>query len=256
MLSIMLALALSQAGGLCSLEERDAGLCRVDASISEDSVDVSGERREGGSRSERERGGDTDRRASDRGDDDGGSGGDARADECTALCDRMNYSVETLPEVTLTDVASFAPSVAPLAPEPAGVGIVGMPVNVVATASTHSQTGVLFDLPVTVRFRPVSFTFHYGDGTHRDATTGGSTWSALGLPQFSPTATSHAYSARGTYTVDADVHHEADVDFGTGWIPVSGTLAIAAGSTSVEIVEVHTALVERTCLEDPAGVGC
>jgi hypothetical protein len=49
------------------------------------------------------------------------------------------------------------------------VGIVGMPMNFVATAGVHEQAGTLFDLPVTVRFTPTSYRFIYGDGTSRDS---------------------------------------------------------------------------------------
>jgi len=159
-------------------------------------------------------------------------------------------------EATLTDVASFAPRLAPPVPEPDGVGIAGLPVNVVASARTHTHTGELFDLPVTVRFRPVSFTFDYGDGTRRELPTGGATWQQLGLTQFDPTDTSHAYRERGEYVISTVVHFAADVDFGTGSIPVEGLLAVPAGATTVEVLEARTALVERTCHEDPDGIGC
>jgi hypothetical protein len=129
-------------------------------------------------------------------------------------------------------------------------------VNVVAAATTHTRTGELFDLPVTVRFRPVSFRFDYGDGTTTDTATGGSTWERLGVAPFTPTDTSHVFARRGTYTVQAAVHFAADVDFGNGWERVPGLLALPAGSVDIRILEAHTALVERTCLQDPHGVGC
>ncbi|WP_436036216.1 PKD domain-containing protein [Microbacterium sp. LjRoot45] len=159
-------------------------------------------------------------------------------------------------EPTLSDVASFAPTLTPLSPEPDGIGLAGLPLNVVAHAEAHTQTGELFDLPVTVRFRPVSFTFDYGDGTTRESATGGATWQQLGAAQFTATDTSHAYRQRGTYTITAVVHFAADVDFGNGWQRVPGLLGIPAGSTTVEILEARTALVERTCAENPSGIGC
>jgi len=179
------------------------------------------------------------------------------SEECTSPLGRCDtYEVVMRQEATLSDIASFAPTLTPLAPEPDGVGVVGLPVNIVATAATHTRSGELFDLPVTVRFRPVSFTFDYGDGQTREASDGGATWARLGLPQFTATDTSHAYSARGSYRVTAAVRYAADVDFGTGWIPVDGLLAVPAGATTVRILEARTALVERTCIEDPAGIGC
>jgi hypothetical protein len=228
------------------LDERDAGLCSLDASTGSGTVDVTGDM---GSDSR-----------SDRAHDGGGATEELDSDEGLKCDDALGrcgtYEVVLRPDVTLSDVASFAPRVAPLIPEPAGIGVAGMPVNIVASASAHTADGELFDLPVTVRFRPVSFHFDYGDGTTRDAASGGQTWSSLGVPQFTPTATSHVYRERGTYTARVTVSFAAEVDFGTGWTPVPGLLAVPAGATSLRILEARTALVERDCLEDPGGIGC
>ncbi|MFT4213489.1 MAG: hypothetical protein QM622_01755 [Microbacterium sp.] len=157
---------------------------------------------------------------------------------------------------TLDDVASFAPESLALAGEPGGFGIVGLPVNFVVNATTHSVTGELFDLPVTVRFTPESFEFVAGDGTSRQSATGGQTWAQLGLAQFSPTATSHAYEARGTYSAYTIVRYAAQVDFGNGWVDVPGRLEIPTAATSIRVLEARTALVEHTCTENPAGPAC
>jgi hypothetical protein len=191
---------------------------------------------------------------------DHGDGGRADADESLVCTDPLGrcgeYEVVMRDEPTLSDVASFAPRLAPLVPEPGGFGIAGLPVNVVAAATTHTQTGELFDLPVTVRFRPVSYRFDYGDGATTDSSTGGLTWDELGAAPFTPTATSHIYQRRGTYTLRAAVHFAADVDFGAGWERVPGLLALPAGTADIRILQAHTALVERTCLDDPSGTGC
>lgn len=188
--------------------------------------------------------------------DGGSSGGTASPPPaCTDNLCRGNYSVAVL-RPTLADVASFAPASAPLVDEPDGVGIVGMPVNFVVSAGAHEQAGVLFDLPVTVRFTPTSHVFIHGDGTVRETVTGGRTWAQLGRAQFSATDTSHAYSTRGTYTATATVRYAAQVDFGGGWTDVPGLLQIPAGATTLQIVEVRTALVDRTCGENPTGPGC
>lgn len=234
----------------CTTERRLAGLC-PDVTNSGQSVDVSAT--QGGGRDTTGGGGDR-----------GGSGRDtdaaapAPAPECVgALCYRLpiTYEVEVL-RPTLNDVASFAPAALALTDEPDGVGIVGMPVNFVVTATAHEQTGELFDLPVTVRFTPDSVVFSYGDGATRTAADGGRSLSALGLPQFSATPTSHAYAARGTYTASALVRYAAEVDFGSGWVPVPGLLAIPTANATIDVLEARTALVDRTCIEDPAGVGC
>lgn len=197
-------------------------------------------------------------RGSDSGDAPGsGTGGEASADEeCPDIGCRGGYSVVLYPDVTIDDLASFVPARPTLGGEPAGFGVVGMPTNLVATASTHSLTGPLLGWDVSVRFRPVGFVFDYGDGTTVRTTTGGTTWAALGLPQFSPTATSHVYRERGTYTVRLTLQYAADVDFGSGWRPVSGYVNAPAPPYPLEVLDVRTALVERTCNENPGGPGC
>ena len=68
--------------------------------------------------------------------------------------------------------------------------------------------------------------------------------------------TSHAYTARGSYTASAVVRYAAQVNFGNGWVAVPGVLEIPTTSGDVQIFEVRTALVDKTCLENPGGVGC
>lgn len=187
-----------------------------------------------------------------------GSGSTANAAEetCPIVGCRGNYTVVTFPDVTIDDLTSFVPARPSLGGEPAGFGVVGMPTNIIAAASTHVRTGPLLGWDVTVRFRPVGFLFDYGDGSNARTTTGGATWASLGLPQFSPTSTSHVYRDRGTYTVTLTVQYAADVDFGSGWRPVPGYVNAPAPPYGLEVLEVRTALVERTCAENPAGPGC
>lgn len=170
---------------------------------------------------------------------------------------RGNYDVVVIPDPTLADIASFVPARPVMSAEPKGIGIIGMPMNVVASASEQYLTGTLFDYDVTVRFIPTSFRFDYGDGTVRTSTTGGASWGRLGQAEFTPTATSHVYSSRGTYTVSVTVLYSASVDFGSGnWRDVPGFVEATLGGNSVRIVEVHTALVDKTCTENPNGPGC
>lgn len=187
-----------------------------------------------------------------------GGGGGGTAPECTDALGRCDilYEVELIRDVTLSDLASFAPDAPPLTGQPAGVAIVGMPANFVVDAHAHTVTGELFDLPVRVRFTPASYLFVHGDGSAREASTGGQTWEELGQAQFSATATSHAYGSRGTFTARAAVRYAAAVDFGNGWAPVPGVLELSTGGYTVDVLEVRTALVDRTCIEDPGGPGC
>ncbi|MFV0375570.1 hypothetical protein, partial [Microbacterium sp.] len=158
--------------------------------------------------------------------------------------------------ITMTDLARFAPDDTTTIAEPDGVGVVRLPVNFIAPATEHTTTGTLFDQPVTVRFTPIEYEFIHGDGTTATRTTPGRTWADLALPQLTATDTSHAYTERGTYTAHTLVHYTADIDLGTGWTPVPGTLTIPTPDTTIHIYELHTALVEHTCDEDPTGPGC
>lgn len=192
------------------------------------------------------------------GEDDADGDGDQTRPRTSADCPmrRCGYTVELIRQPAMSDLASFAPAPTAIAGEPAGYGVVGMPVNFVVPAEAHRATGTLFDLPVTVTFTPESVVVFPGDGTSRSARTGGSTWAALGQAQFSATPTSHAYAMRGVYTAHAVVHYSAVVDFGNGPIPVPGLLEVPTAGTSIEVLEVRTALVERTCRENPSGPGC
>lgn len=162
-----------------------------------------------------------------------------------------------IPAVTVNDVARFAPTTPAIGTEPDGVAIVGMPMNVVVAASTQTVAGQLFGLPVSVTFEPVEAVLDYGDGTRHTVPIGGGTWEQLGQPEFTPTATSHAYGARGTYTVSATVMSVAIADFGVwGTRPVDGLVASAPSTTSVQAVTADTGLVQFTCAENPSGPGC
>ena len=53
------------------------------------------------------------------------------------------------------------------------------------------------------------------------------------------------------------VQYAASVDFGSGtWRPVSGYVTSTSVGYGVRVVEARTALVDRTCVENPAGPGC
>lgn len=178
-------------------------------------------------------------------------------EDCGPLGCRPNYSVVMVPDVTLEDLASFRPATPSLTGQPAGFAVAGMPANLVAAASVQSIAGTLLDWDVTVRFTPVAFEFDHGDGTSAVHSTGGATWERLGQAQLTPTATSHIYRERGHYAVAVTVRYAAAVDFGTGtWRPVPGTVAATSGGYGVQVLEARTALVDRTCAEDPHGPGC
>src|SRR5690606_2206216 len=161
-----------------------------------------------------------------------------------------------IPPITITDLASFSPQGSTLVGEPENLGVAGLPANFVATAEQHTQSGSLFGFPISVRFTPATFTFHYGDGQTRTSGTGGQSWESLNLPQFTPTDTSHTYAERGTYTARIDDDYTAEIDLGAGWFPIAGELTTTGPGQEIRIYEAHTALVAHTCVEDPDGVGC
>ena len=172
------------------------------------------------------------------------------------LC-RGNYEVGLPPEVTIEDLASLRPAAPIAGGEPAGFGVVNLPTNLVAEASEQILAGSLLGWEVRVRFVPSGFVFDNGDGTTTRSRSGGASWAALGQTQFSPTATSHVYRERGVYTASATVQYSASVDFGSGtWRPVAGVVTARSAGYDIRVVEASTALVDRTCREDPSGPGC
>ena len=171
------------------------------------------------------------------------------------LC-RPLYSVGTLPQVSIDDLASFRPPPPELTTEPLGAALVGAPTNLIGTAGSAVIPGSVLGYDVLVRFTPVAFRFDHGDGTRRTAPTGGATWSALGSAEFTPTATSHVYRSRGTAHVSLAVDYRAEIDFGGGWRSVPGLLSVTAGPAELLVVEARTALVAATCAENPHGPAC
>jgi hypothetical protein len=159
--------------------------------------------------------------------------------------------------VTMAQVASFSPIAPTVVSEPGGWGMVGMHTNFVVRAPVSTASGTLLGRSAQVRFTPVSFSWDYGDGGTATTSTGGDTWPGLGVPDFSPTPTSHVYAARGGYTASATVTYTAVYSIGGGaWQPVIGTLTLSAGDAPVTIVQAKTVLVQDTCAANPAGPGC
>lgn len=159
--------------------------------------------------------------------------------------------------VTITDIASFVPTPPAVATEPDGIGAKNMPLNTIATSSVQTIGGELFGFPVSVTFTPAGFRHDWGDGTVTESSHGGASWEALRLAEFTPTDTSHAYAAKGTYTLTVTALYTAVVDFGEwGTRAVDGLISAPAAARDIRIVEVHTALVAQDCIEDPDGVGC
>ncbi|WP_210509170.1 hypothetical protein [Naasia sp. SYSU D00057] len=161
-----------------------------------------------------------------------------------------------LQAITIADIASFRPEPPELAAEPDGWAVVGMPANFVADARQQVVPGVLLGQPAEVRFTPVGYTWDYGDGTSSTTAHPGATWDALGVEEFTPTATSHAYTQRGRVTAVLTVTFAAEYRFvGPAWIPVQGTLDVATSPMPVAVVTAETMLVAGTCTGG-SGPGC
>lgn len=164
------------------------------------------------------------------------------------------------PGITIRDVASFRPELATLSSEPDGWSVRGLHANILATGGSSTRTGELFGIPAEVRFTPVAYSFDYGDGSAPLTTaTPGATWAALGLAEFDPTPTSHAYERAGTFTVTLLVDYAAEYRVGgTGdFTPIPGTLALPSAPLTLVVADsAATALVDRNCTTTPHGPGC
>lgn len=161
------------------------------------------------------------------------------------------------PIVTWADIVSFKATLPVLSTEPAGWAVRGLPMNPVASASVEVLSGTLLGRPAQVRFTPTAFEWSYGDGATRRSATGGASWSALRLDELSDTSTSHAYAARGEYTLTVSVVLSAEYQFaGSAWRPIAGTLTLAGGSTTISVKTIKTVLVSEDCLRNPRGPGC
>jgi hypothetical protein len=161
------------------------------------------------------------------------------------------------PSVTISDLVKFTPPGTPITIEPYYIGIVGLPSNFVATTSgVYNTSGKLFGKTVQVRFTPDLHRFHYGDGTTKTVATKGRTWASLGVSQFTKTTTSHVYTARRIYTARVDILYTARVNFGNGWLNVSGHVTARGPERQIQIYSPQTALVAYTCTELPSAPGC
>ncbi|MGF3055070.1 hypothetical protein [Microbacterium sp. YY-01] len=160
------------------------------------------------------------------------------------------------PTITITDLATFLPTPAPLTAEPDNIGITGKHTNLYTTTTTHTAHGTLFDHPITVRFTPIEHHFDYGDTTTLTTTNAGSSWTSLNLPTFAPTPTSHIFTARGTYTATHTPTYTAELNLGNGWYTIPGTLTGPTSQQTIIIYTTSTTLVTGPCTTKPTAPGC
>ena len=159
--------------------------------------------------------------------------------------------------VTLRDIASFRPATPGNGMEPGGWAVVGLPANFVAAASVEVVSGTLLGQPADVRFTPVGYRWSHSDGATVESGTPGASWTALGQREFSPTSTSHVYTASGEYTAELEVLLRAEYRFaGSPWRSIAGTLSVAGPPERVLVGEFDTVLTRGDCNADPSGPGC
>ena len=160
--------------------------------------------------------------------------------------------------VTISDLVNFRPAAATSSMEPNGWMVVGLHTNFFASATAPQvQTGELLGQPATVRFDPTRYVWDYGDGDVTDSGSAGASWQQLGLPEFSPTATSHVYENSGEYTIDVSVHYVAEYQYAdSGWRAVEGVLVVPGSPLVATASTAATVLVEQECTTNPSGPGC
>jgi hypothetical protein len=141
--------------------------------------------------------------------------------------------------------------------EPNGWLVVGIPTSFYASAAVHQSAGPLLGSPAEVRFTPVGYTWDYGDGTSGSSASGGASWAAQGLPEFSETTTSHVYESTGTLTIGLSVAYAAEYRFAGGaWRSVEGLLEVPASPMTAIADRAGTVLVAEACSANPGGPGC
>jgi hypothetical protein len=160
-------------------------------------------------------------------------------------------------DIEVSDLASFRPAAPTLEMEPDGWMLIGLPANFMAKTGTHVISGTLLGYPLDVRFTPSSYAWSWGDGTASRSTVPGASWASLGLPEFSPTPTSHIFDTKGVYRISVIVSYTVEFRIDSlPWRSISGTLPGPATVVAAVAGNAKTVLVERECTRNPDGPGC
>ena len=168
---------------------------------------------------------------------------------------RDGYSV-TEP-ISLADLVNFTPVAGIDHMEPDGWMVVGLDTNFYATVESGVQTGLLLELPASVRFTAERYRWSYGDGGSATRWTRGSSWAASGVGEFDHTATSHVYRMAGNYSIDLTIDYSAEYQYAGGpWVSISGTIPVAANRLVAAAGAANTVLVGHDCAQHPSGPGC
>lgn len=175
-------------------------------------------------------------------------------DRCLAAGPERGTPVDP---VTVADIEAFRPDAGVDTMEPDGWGIVGLDANFYGSTDIRIVDGVLLDQAAAVRFTPIGWRWDYGDGTSRASDDPGRSWASLGLGEFEPTPTSHAYRAPGTFTITLEIEYSAEYGVaGSPWTEVVGTVTLPANSLTATIGDAKTVLVDRECGQRDGAPGC
>jgi hypothetical protein len=159
--------------------------------------------------------------------------------------------------VRVSDLVSIPADAPTQGMEPNGWIVVGVPTNFFATASAHARSGPLLGAAAEVRFTPVGFRWDYGDGTSRTSASGGASWAALNLPEFSETSTSHVFEQPGTVSIGLVASYAAEYRFAGGeWRAVQGLVLVPTTPIIAIADRADTVLVAESCSINPSGPGC
>lgn len=156
--------------------------------------------------------------------------------------------------VTIEDVQRFAPDAPNIVVEPEGWGLVGKPVNVFSDSGEQTTQGEILDMPVTIRWIPVSITIDYGDGTVVTSDDQGAAWGDA--EYMSETVTSHIYREPGDYVISAEIEYAPIVEIDGLEVVVQGTVSTATNDVPISIYWVKTRLTRGDCEAFPDDPGC
>ena len=233
----------------CTLAEKLSGQCpEVSGTVNGDGVDIRGSVNVPGSADSNSKG-----NANANGNGGGSRGAGAVTPPPPPL--RDGYSI-TAP-ITLADLVNFTPVAGIDHMEPDGWMVVGLNTNFYATVESGVQTGLLLDLPASVRFTAERYRWSYGDGGSATRSTRGSSWEVSGVGEFDRTTTSHIFRAAGTYFIDLTIDYRAEYQYAGGpWVSISGTIPVAANRLVGAAGGANTVLVGYDCAQHPSGPGC
>ena len=222
----------------CTAAQIAAGSCSVGGGTTDTGVDLWGDSTSGGSS--------------------GGTNSDG-PDECPVVvngqCVGSSPPKGGVGPTTVSDLESFRPITPQQFVEPGGWSLRRVPTNFLSNAYAHTVSGRLLDNPADVRFSPVLFRRHFGDGSRQTSDYRGATWSQLGQSPWTRTPTSHTYDQVGNVRVQLSVWFSAEFRFGSqDWRPLSGLVMVRANDLTLSVLTANTVLVDRLC--EPGAFGC